>query len=139
MATGAVGPYNAAESQVTIKAIASFADVGAGNAAAMYGSSISIHRQLEIRERLQQCAEALIEEGFVKSAAGTYRVATLVIDGGKSNVVITEEAAIGAPVEANVSIAYSDSFDNAPHSTLNFEATLRGLTNSLLKQGLSAA
>jgi hypothetical protein len=137
MATGAVGPYNAAESQVTIKTITTFADVGAGNLCVMYGSSIAVHRQLEIRERIAQCIEALIEEGFVKPVA--YRVATLAIDNGKAAVVLSEEAAIGTPIEGNVSVAYNVTFDNAPASTLNFKVTADSLNDVLLKLGLSAA
>lgn len=139
MAIGAVGPYNAAESQVTIKTITTLADVGAGNIAVIYGSNIGEYRQLEIRQCIKQCIEALIEEGFIKPAAGTYRVATLVITGGKSNVIVTEELSTDVPVAANVAVAYSDSFDNAPHSTLNFKVTASKLADALLKLGLNTS
>jgi len=137
MASGVVGPYNVASPQIVSKTIAAFSDVGAGNASVMYGSSIAVHRQLEIRERLGQCLEALIEEGFIKPTA--YRVATLAIDNGKAAVVITEEAAIAVPVEGNVSVAYSDTFDNVPASSLNLKVTINALIDNLLKETLNAA
>ena len=137
MASGVVGPYNVASPQIVSKTIAAFSDVGAGNAAVMYGSSIAVHRQLEIRERLGQCLEALIEEGFITPTA--YRVATLAIDNGKAAVVITEEAAIAVPVEGNVSVAYNVTFDNVPASTLNLKVTINSLIDNLLKEVLSAA
>jgi len=121
MAVGQVSPYNAGEAQVVAKVITTFADVGAGNISVMYGTTISVHRQLEITERLFQCLEALIEEGFPTPVAN--RVATLSIDGGKGQVVIAEQADIAVPNEANVSIAYNVTFDNSPASTLNLEVT----------------
>lgn len=137
MAAGIVGPYNVASPQIVSKTITTFADVGAANAAVMYGSSVAVHRQLEIRERLGQCLEALIEEGFVAPVA--YRVATLAIDNGKAAVVISEEAAIGTPIEGNVSVAYNVTFDNAPASTLNLRVTINALIDHLLKETLNAA
>ena len=137
MASGVVGPYNVATPQIVSKTITTFNDVGAGNASVMYGSSIAVHRQLEIRERLGQCLEALIEEGFIKPTA--YRVATLAIDNGKSSVIISEEAAIGTPIEGNVSVAYNVTFDNAPASSLNLKVTIDALIDNLLKETLNAA
>lgn len=137
MASGVVGPYNVASPQIVSKTITTFADVGAANAAVILGSSISVHRQLEIRERLGQCLEALIEEGFIVPTA--YRVATLAIDNGKAAVVISEEAAAGTPIEGNVSVAYNVTFDNAPASTLNLKVTISTLIDNLLKETLNAA
>ena len=140
MAVGLVGPYNAAKSQTTSKTITTFADVGVGNAAVMYGTSVALHRQLEIRERLRQCLEALVEAHFIKPvAAGSYFVATVPIDQGKGQVVITEEVAIGTPVEANISVAYGDAFDNVPFSSLNLNVTVNNLTDELIKDTLNAA
>ena len=140
MAAGLVGPYNAVKSQTTSKTITTFADVGVANAGVMYGTSVAVHRQLEIRLALQRCLQALRENHFIKPAiAGSYIVATLPIDQGKGQVVISEELAIGTPVEANVSVAYEDTFDNVPHSSLNLDVTVGNLIDELLKDVLSAA
>jgi len=139
MAIAVLGAYNAAEPQTVFLGVSEFSNLGADTVAAMYGTTISAHRQLEIRQRLKQCIEALIEEGFVQPVAGSFRVATVDIDGGKSDVVITEELGATAPNEANVSVAYGNGFDNSPASSLNLKVTAELVANTLLKRRLSAA
>jgi len=140
MSNGLVGAYNAAKSQTTSKVITTFADVGVANAAVMYGTAIAVHRQLEIREGLNRCLQAIIEAGFNKPAVATnYIVATLPIDQGKGQVVISEETTLGTPVEGNISVAYEDTFDNAPASTHNLVVTIKALIDEMLKDVLNVA
>jgi len=140
MAVGLVGPYNAAKSQTTSKTITTLADVGVANAGVIYGTSIALHRQLEIRECLKQCVKALVEAGFPKpAAAGSYYIATLNIDQGKGQVAVSEELATAVPNESNITVAYSDSFDNVPASSLNLDVTINNLTDELLKDVLNAS
>jgi len=140
MAVGLVGPYNAVKSQTTSKTIVTFADVGAGNIAVIYGTSISLHRQLEIRECLKQCVKALVEAGFPKPVAvGSYYIATLPIDQGKGQVAVSEELAVAIPNEGNITVAYSDTFDNVPASSLNLDVAVANLTDELLKDVLNAS
>lgn len=140
MSNGIVSAYNASRGQVTVKAITTFNDVGVGNAAIMYGTSIAVHRQLEIHERIKQCSQALVEAGFLKPvAAGSYFVATVPIDQGKGQIVITEEVSAGIPIEGNVAVVYGDEFDNVPASTLNHNVTINNLISALLDDVLSAA
>ncbi len=140
MAQGLVTSYGLIHESIVSKAIATYADVGVGNIAIIYGNSISIHRQSEIRLRLLELMQVLIEDGFKLPAVATnYIFVTTPIDAGKQGVAVQEAGAIGIPVEADVSIVYSDTFDNAPASTLNLVATIEALLDHLLDDVLSAA
>jgi len=137
MAIGIVGAYNAAEPQTTTSTITTFADVGVGNLCVMYGTTLALHRQLEIRSALEQCVKALVEDGFKKPALA-YKLATVSIDAGKGQVVVSEQLATDTPNEGNVSVAYSGTFDNNPASSLNLDITADNFINELLKDVLSA-
>lgn len=140
MANGLVTNYTSGKSAVVVKAIATFADVGAGNVAIMYGTSISVHRQSEIRLRLLEVLKVIIEDGFKKPVVGgNYMSASVDIDSPKSAAVITESLPVVTPLEANVAIVYSDTFDNSPASTLNLSISIRALINKLKDDVLSAA
>ncbi len=137
MSVGIVGAYNAAEPQTLTKTITTYADVGAGNLCVMYGTTIALHRQLEIRSSLEQCVKALVEDGFKKPTLA-YKLATVSIDEGKGQVVVSEQLATDTPTEGNVSVVYSGTFDNAPASSLNLDVMANNFVNELLKDVLSA-
>lgn len=124
MATGVVASYNQGKPQMTTKAIATLADVGAGNVAVILGNSISAHRQLEAKERIHNCLQDLRERGFPKPAtAGNYAASGVNINYGKGQVShVLENLPTSTPTETDVAIVYSDTFDNTPHSTQHLHA-----------------
>lgn len=140
MSNGIVTNYDDGKQSIVVKTITTFADVGAGNVAIMYGTSVALHRQSEIRLRLLEILETIIEAGFTKPATPTnYISATVAIDSPKSAAAITEETSIAIPAETDVAIVYSDTFDNTPASTLNLAATVNHLIDKLIDDVLSAA
>lgn len=140
MSNGIISGYNVRNIDMVVKPIATFADVGAGNIAIMYGTSVPIYRQGEIVRGLQQCLEFIKEEGFVKPAtAGYYYDVALTLDTGKRSIAATQAISTTVPVETTVAIVYSDSFDNVPGSILNITTTVEKLIHKLTDDVLSAA
>jgi len=139
MANGLVAAYNDGKPAFTAKTLTTWADVGAGNVALYWGTSVSIHRQSEIVTKLKQCADALIEASFAAPTALQYMVGEVDIDDGKGQIVITDEAATGTPTETFVGVVYGVSFDNVPHSSHNLKETVLRLVDDLKDDILSAA
>jgi len=140
MAQGLVTSYGLTHDSIAIKAIATYADVGAGNIAIIYGNTVALHRQSEIRLRLFDLLQVLVEDGFKLPAVATnYIFVTTTLEIGKQGVTVQEAGAAGIPSEADVSIVYSDTFDNSPASTLNLVTAVESLLDHLLDDVLSAA
>lgn len=139
MATGVVGPYNAHASQRIQKAIATYADIGVGNVAVILGVNVGNYRKAEIKNAINRCKLALIEDGYKKPViAGTYREA--VIDIGLVGGLSIQDVAGTNPAEENgVAVAYESTFDNNPASSLNLSVTVDKLLNDLIKETLRAA
>lgn len=124
MAIGVVASYNQGKPQMVQKTITTMADVGAGNIAVLLGTSVAVHRQLEAKERIFNCLQDLRERGFPKpTTAGNYAAAGVNIDHGKGQVSFQlNNLSTATPVETDVAVVYSDTFDNVPHSTQHLQA-----------------
>jgi hypothetical protein len=140
MAQGLVTSYGLTHESIVSKVIATYADVGAGNIAIIYGNSISIHRQSEIYLRILELLQVLVEDGFrAPTLVGDYVFVTTTLESGKIGVSVSEVGAAGIPAETDVSIVYSDTFDNAPASTLNLTTAVESLAEHLIDDVLSAS
>lgn len=140
MAQGLVTSYGLTHESIVAKAIATYADVGAGNIAVIYGNTVAIYRQSEIRLRLFELLQVLVEDGFRSpTVVGDYVFVTTTLEKGKNSVTVSEAGAIGIPAETDVSIVYSDTFDNSPASTLNLVTAVEALLDHLLDDVLSAS
>lgn len=138
MANGVVASYNQGKPQMTLKAIATLADVGAGNVAVIIGTSIGSHRTGEARRRLWDCLQTLRERGFPKpTTAANYVSAGVPIDQGKGQVSFSlDDASTSTPAETDVAVVYNDTFDNAPHSTENLHAMVIQAIEVINERGL---